>query len=1128
MTMKIAKKHLILPLSLIVFVSCLKPIATTVIQLDNQVAQQKAKQAKEKGSIQIADGLKIDLWAADTLSPDPVSIEMDNLGRAYITRTNRQKNSEFDIRGHRDWMTASISLETVEERRAFLRKTFAPEKSKENAWVKDLNEDGIHDWKDLAVERDEIWRIEDKDGDGIAETSTRVFEGPNDEVTDVAGGLLIREKDAFWCTGPDMWRLTDKNKDGIYETKESISHGYAVHIGFGGHGMSGAVEGPDGKIYWQIGDIGANIVDKTGKKHEYPNEGVLVRSNPDGSDFEVVSHGIRNTHEFVFDDYGNILSSDNDGDHAGESERLVHLVEGSDFGWRSNWQYGKYTDPRNNGYNVWMKERLYQPRWDGQAAYIIPPIQNFHNGPTGMLFNPGTALGKDWLRKFFLVEFVGTTTGSHIWSFGLKPKGATFVLDGDKKLTTGILPTGIRFGPDGALYAGDWIQGWDTKNYGKIWKIDVKDDKNDLAAQRTETKRLIQLDYAKQPDFDLERLLSYTDMRIRMKAQFELVKRKSGLSILKRQIQQKENQFARIHSIWGIGQLAEKDLSVASNLTTLLNDSDEEIIAQALKVMGDVEYEPAGDNMIILLNHQNPRIRFFAAQALGRIKYQPAVGAIIKMIEANNDEDVYIRHAGVLALSRIGQTQPIEELLNSPNRSLRIASVLVLRKWRSPFVAKFLNDSDEYIATEAARAINDDLSIKEALPALAQMLNQKKFNSEPLIRRAINAALRVGTEKELDALIAFAERNDISDEIRAEALSTIGTWANPSVLDRVDGRNRGEIKRDIASVNAKVKSRIKPFLSNTNPVVLTSTVRLLSELGISDYNNEIAELFKTTENTGLRSATISALSNLNYADIQSVIKAGMEDKNRDVRTTAIGLLNKLNVNKDNLPSLTNPIFEKGSTQEQQQLLKVLGEMPIDNTRVVFEDLMVRMTDAKLDNKILLDLIEAAENTKDDALKTKIENLRKQGTETDKYVETLYGGNRQRGREVFYNNSAAQCVRCHAIGNDGGANVGPNLKGVGDRLTRELILQSLIEPSAKIADGFGNVTLQLTDNQEVTGILMHEKADEIQLKTSEAEPLKIPTARIKKRDYAPSAMPTQGGILSKREIRDLVEYLVSLK
>jgi quinoprotein glucose dehydrogenase len=175
--------------------------------------------------------------------------------------------------------------------------------------------------------------------------------------------LLIRAKDAFVAIAPDVWRLRDTNGDGVLDKKTSISHGYGVHIGFSGHGMSNPIEGPDGKIYWNIGDIGANITTAEGVKHEHPNSGIIARSNPDGSDFEVFAHGLRNTHEFVFDEYGNLISSDNDGDHRGESERLVHVVEGSDAGWRSNWQYGKYTDPKNNSYKVWMDEQLYKPRW---------------------------------------------------------------------------------------------------------------------------------------------------------------------------------------------------------------------------------------------------------------------------------------------------------------------------------------------------------------------------------------------------------------------------------------------------------------------------------------------------------------------------------------------------------------------------------------------------------------------------------------------------------------------------------------------------------------------------------------------------------------------------------------------
>jgi quinoprotein glucose dehydrogenase len=611
----------IFPFSLIALLLILSCVKTgqkggiSFIKEDPAKALKNAKSIRDKTPLKVADGLQVTLWASDTLSPDPVAMSIDHLGRVYITRTNRQKNSEFDIRGHRDWMTASISLQSVEERRAFLHKTFAPELSAKNEWLKDLNFDGSHDWKDLAVEKEEVWRLEDTNKDGVADVATKVLDDFHDEVSDIAAGLLVRENDAFLTLAPDVWHLENPNKQGVWQKKTSISNGYAVHIGFSGHNLSGIVEGPDGRLYWNQGDIGGNITTKDGKNWSNPNSGFIARSNPDGSDFEIFATGLRNTHEFVFDDYGNLISSDNDGDHPGESERLVHVVEGSDAGWRSNWQYGKYTDPKNNSYKVWMAEKLFVPRWEGQAAYIIPPIQNFHNGPTGMQYNPGTALGSAWKNKFFLVEFVGTPTRSPIWAFGLKPKGASFVLDGEQNIVSGILPTGIHFGPDGALYAADWINGWDTKNYGRVWKIDVTPDKNDLAAIRQETARLMKLNYSKQNLDYLFGLLANADKRIRQKAQFELANRgQKGFETLQKAALSSDNQMARIHGIWGVGQFARQNKQYAAPLTSLLKDKDEEIVVQSVKVLGDAEITSVGDALISFLQHQNPRLRFYAAE----------------------------------------------------------------------------------------------------------------------------------------------------------------------------------------------------------------------------------------------------------------------------------------------------------------------------------------------------------------------------------------------------------------------------------------------------------------------------------------------------------------------------------
>ncbi|MBC8767384.1 HEAT repeat domain-containing protein [Arenibacter sp. BSSL-BM3] len=1099
-----------------------------VIKEDTTTALSRFKEIRESVPAQVAEGLTLTLWASDSLAPDPVAMSVDDEGNIYLTRTNRQKNSEFDIRGFRHWMTPSIALQSVEDRKNFLHETFATEKSKENEWLKDLNNDNIHDWRDLTVQKEEIWKLEDQNATGYANIATRIVNDFHEEQSDVAGALLVRKNDMFVGIAPDMWRITDEDGDGIMNDKTSISHGYGVHIGFGGHGMSGAIEGPDGRIYWGIGDIGANITTADGTHHKYPNQGVIVRSNPDGSDFEVFAAGVRNTHEFVFDEYGNIITADNDGDHRGESERLVYIVEGSDAGWRSNWQYGKYTDPKNNGYNVWMDEKLFVPRWENQAAYIIPPIMNFHNGPTGMAYNPGTALGKEWKNKFFLVEFVGNPSRSHIWSFDLKPKGASFELNTEQDILSGILPTGIRFAPDGALYIADWMNGWDTKNYGRVWKLDVAANKNDLKAERKETERLMTLDYTDQNVEKLIQFLSYPDMRIRQKAQFELADRDNkGHKAFTAAITQKENQLARVHGIWGIGQFARKNLDRADPLMNLLKDSDPEIVAQAAKTLGDVKYGNAGKEFISLLKHENARVRFFAAQALGRIAEKNAVQPLLTMLEANKDEDLYLRHAAVLALARIGETAPIIALADSKNRSLRIAAVLVLRRLQNEQLALFLKDQDEYIVTEAARAINDDWSIEPALPALASLLKEERFTSEPLLRRSINAALRVGGDKELDLLIDFARRTTVSSTLRGEALAAIGTWASPSVLDRVDGRYRGEINRDAIAVKHKIEKYIPDFLKDRNPDILVAAAKSISALKINGYNAQLATIMKNNTSPEVRSAMLMALGDLNYSNIEEAMRIGMADKDRDVRTVAVGLVTQVDIPKEKLPAIVEPIFKSGSIIEQQKMLSVLGEMPLEKSKDVLSSLIKQGNNKKLSNGVILDLTEAVEATQSKELIAQLGKLKSQGDGLQAYSETLNGGNRRDGYQYFNTNSTGQCVRCHAVGGAGGS-VGPALDNIGNILSREQILEALINPSARLSPGYGMVTVTLKDGQTITGILEEETEDELILKTSDAEPMEIALSRIDKRQNMASGMPPMGTIMSKREIRDVVEFLAGMK
>ncbi|MBO9152122.1 HEAT repeat domain-containing protein [Chitinophaga sp. GCM10012297] len=1079
---------------------------------------------------ELADGLTLKLWGIDSLVISPIAIDIDDQGKLYYTTTNRQKHSEFDIRGHRDWEIPSISLQTVEDRRAFLHKELSPENSDRNKWLADLNGDSSHDWRDLAIEKDNVFRLEDLNGDGVADQSQLVVDDFNNEVDDVAGGVLADGEDLYVTIAPDLWKMKDKNGDGVADDKTSLSHGYGIHIGFSGHGMSGVEMGPDGRIYWQIGDIGFNGVGPDGQKWEHPNSGVIARSNPDGSDFEVFAYGNRNTHEFVFDEYGNLISEDNDGDHPGEKERLVYVVNGADIGWRSNWQYGKYRDPLNNTYKVWMEEKMYLPRWEGQAAYITPCISNFVSGPAGMVYNPGTALSPEYKNTFFIAEFVGSPAASGIHSFKLNAKGASFELGEHKKILGGVLPTGLDFGPDGALYVADWIEGWDTHNFGRIWKLDYKDAAG--TAIRNEVKTLLAADFSDRKEADLAKLLGHADMRVRMKAQFELAKRGGkGADALKQALQPGHSQLSRIHGIWGISQMARKDKQYATALLPLLKDADPEIRAQAAKWLGDMKYREAGAELVPVLKDTAARARFFAAEALGRIQYEPAIQPIIAMLEQNNDVDAYLRHAGSLALARIGKAGPLSALAKHPSRALRIAAVVALRRMSNPGIAAFLQDQDEFVVTEAARAINDDLSIKDALPALAGLLNTTTFTNEALIRRVISANLRVGNDAALDALTAYAQNDKNPDTMRAEAVDVISVWAKPSVLDRVDGRLRGPVERDPAKVAAKTGAALTALLQNRSLVVRLSAAEAVQKLDIKSAAAPLLASLQADREPAMRSASLKSLVSLgDPALVEKGIRQALADKEKSVRVTGLDLLEKMNISKDIMVSLLANVIDTRTREEKQAAVLTLGKLPLENSGKAIEGLLNKMAAGKLGPDLYLELGEAIDSTRSTQLAARYKEISSKFSTNDvlaSYASSLEGGDPHRGRQIFYRNQNAQCMRCHSY-DDRGGNAGPRLNGVANRISRQQILESIISPSARLAPGYGMVTLELKDGKKLTGVLQGETKNGLKIKEGLEPDKEIANADIVKKTFSPSSMPDMKTLLSKKEIRDVVSFLAEAK
>ena len=186
------------------------------------------------------------------------------------------------------------------------------------------------------------------------------------------------------------------------------------------------------------------------------------------------------------------------------------------------------------------------------------------------------------------------------------------------------------------------------------------------------------------------------------------------------------------------------------------------------------------------LEDAEPRVQFFAAQSLGKLGNEGAVTPLLALLRRNDNKDEYLRHAAAHALARIGNNATLDAAAKDPSAAVRLGVVLAYREMKAGAIAQFLEDTDAFIAREAASAIND-APINDALPALAAKLVSAPVADEPYVVRAINANYRSGGDTTAHALAAYAERSDATPAMRAEALQQLGLWGKVPQRDRIVG-----------------------------------------------------------------------------------------------------------------------------------------------------------------------------------------------------------------------------------------------------------------------------------------------------------------------------------------------------
>ena len=1049
-------------------------------------------------------GLKTKLIAAEPLMANPVVFTIDNAGKIYVCETFRLNHGVEDNRGHSYWLDDDLAANTVADRVAYIKKHHA----------KTIGDYTKYD--------DRVRLMWDTDGDGVMDKDS-VFAKHFNQIEDGVGSgvLAVGDQVLFTCI-PKLWSLRDVDGDHVAEERKALLDGFGVRFAFTGHDLHGLIMGPDGRIYFSVGDRGFNVKSQEGKEFFNPDSGGVFRCEPDGSGLEVVAMGLRNPQELAFDDHGNLFTGDNNSD-SGDKARWVYVVEGGDTGWRMYYQYLPDRGPFN-------REKIWHPQHAGQPAYIVPPIVNFADGPSGLAFYPGTGLPDHFKNRFFLCDFRGTALTSGVKTFRNEPDGAFFKLVDSEDSLWSLLATDVEFSPTGGVYVSDWVEGWAGQGKGRIYRFsDPSVDESDLVKQ---VAKLLNEGVAKTDGRELAQLLAHADRRVRQLAQFEFVRR-NAVAGLKECAKERDSELRRLHAIWGMGQLLRvgkpweaEARSMKSQLVELLRDNEEEVRCQAAWVCGDRKIEGAEAVLLERLDQETPRCQHFFATALGKLESKKAAPALLALLATNDNKDPIVRHGAIMGLVGAGAEVLHDAAAKHLSNAARLGAVVALRKLKSPLVARFLNDGDASVKLESARAIYD-MPIVESLPALAA-IELHANDDEALVRRVLGARFRLGESKDAAALVAYAGNAANPASMRTETLKMLADWAKPKGRDWVLGKWWPIEARNVAVAHNAVLPRLGSLIAAPEGV-RNQAVKTAVALGIKEIAPALLKIYGNDAESGeSRGAALTALAELKAPEAESLLTNAIVDLDPAVRIAARAVLVQMKAagaEASVIKALGSSI--RGERQAAYSLLAVLKSPGADAE--------IASAVAKLDaapSDVRVEILEAAkargENKEIAAASEKWYAARDANDPLATFRPSIEGGDAAHGRALFFGKTEVYCVRCHKIGGTGGE-VGPDLSLIAKEKNREYLLESIVTPSKAIAKNFESVIINDVNGRVLTGVLKAKTADTTTLITAEGKVLEIKNADIEEQSVGKSAMPEDlSKKLSPFELRDLVEYLSTLK
>ncbi|WKN30092.1 PQQ-dependent sugar dehydrogenase [Porifericola rhodea] len=928
-------------------------------------------------------------------------------------------------------------------------------------------------------EGDRILILEDTDGDGKADNSKVFYQG-ND--VNAALGIWVMGNKAIVSCSPHVLLLSDTDGDDKADQKEILfsglegeQHDHAIHA---------FVFGPDGKLYFNFGNAGSQLLDKNGNPVKEQSgiavsaegkpyrEGMVFRCDPDGSNVEVLGHNFRNNYEVAVDAFGTLWQSDND-DDGNKGVRINYVMEYGNYGYKD-----EMTGENWRTYRTGMHDDIPLRHWHLNDPGVVPNVlQTGAGSPTGILVYEG-----ELLPERFHNQMIHSDAGPNVVrAYPVEKNGAGYTAQIDniiKGKDQWFRPSDVCVAPDGSLFVADWYDPgvgghqMGDMDKGRIYRITPKAESKGFFQKLLGSK-----EKAYQPDV--------LDISTPEKAVEAL----------------KNPNLSRRYLAWQ--QLHDWGLKAEEALKIMAESENERYRARALWLLSKLPEKGLG-YVEEALQDDKPDIRIAGI----RMARQLNIDILPVLQQMVNDEAVSVRRELALAL-RYQNSKKADELWaqlaikhDGKDRWYLEALGIGGDLYAEQRFAAWLEKVGEDWNSAAGKDIIWRMRSPETIEFLAELINSSESNTYTDRLRYFRAFdFHIALKKEEVLARLAVQEHPNQQEISMLALSHIATETVKS-----SPRLNKALRQSLSSIEGSQEY-----------------VELIRRYELKDYNDRLLALAidKAEDNIGAESAKLllnlggeqaiaSLLQKGNTREKQSVISVLKRVNNSEAHSILLGVIRgaeqPLSVREEAVMAFA------GSWGGEERLLDALKSGDIH---------------AELDSVTALVLSRSARRHiyEEAAALLDLPGASSEGELPPIKELVAMGGDASSGAAVF----ARACQNCHVVKGQG-VDYGPALSEIGDKLPKDALYKSILNPSEGISFGYEGYVLKLNDGSTVSGYILSKSEDELQLRMYGGLTNSYKMEQIASIEEMEQSLMFDNleRAMSQQELVDLVEYLSSLK